>query len=84
MFHFTRPFHLYSEKISQELENMPGFKVDGKTINNLRHADDTAVIAENKKNLQSFLNIVKNQSRKKGQDLKSKKTEVMVISKKTT
>ena len=63
---------------------MPGLKIGGKIINNLRYADDTALIAENQKDLQNLLNVVKNESRKKGLDLNSKKTEVMVISKKTT
>ena len=63
---------------------MPGLKIGGKIINNLRYADDTALIAENQKDLQNLLNVVKNESRKKGLDLNSKKTEVMVISKRTT
>ena len=63
---------------------MPGLETGGKIINNLRYADDTALIAENQKDLQNLLNVVKNESRKKGLDLNSKKTGVMFISKKTT
>ena len=63
---------------------MPELKIGGKIINNLRYADEKALIAENQKDLQNLLNVVKNESRKKGLDLNSKKTEVMVISKKTT
>ena len=77
-------FNLYSETILRELEDMPGLKIGGKIINNLRYADDTALIEENQKDLQNLLNVVKNESRKKGLDLNSKKAEVMVISKKTT
>ena len=44
---------------------MPGLKIGGKIINNLRYADDTALIAENQKDLQILLNVVKNESRKK-------------------
>ncbi|GFO41176.1 endonuclease-reverse transcriptase [Plakobranchus ocellatus] len=44
--------------------------------------DDTVLIAENKENLQKLLNIVEEESRKKGLELNSKKTEVMVISRK--
>ena len=76
-------FNLNSKTILRELEDMPGLKIDGKIINNLRYADDTALIAENQKELQNLLNVVKNKSRKKGLDLNSKKTEVIVI-KKTT
>ena len=35
--------------ILRELEDMPGLKISGKKINNLRYADDTALIAEDKK-----------------------------------
>ncbi|GFO08048.1 retrovirus-related pol polyprotein from type-1 retrotransposable element r2 [Plakobranchus ocellatus] len=70
-------FSLYSEIIMQNLENHPGIKVDGQNINNLRYADDTVLIAENKEDLQKLLNIVEEKSRKKGLELNSKKTEVM-------
>ncbi|GFO43596.1 retrovirus-related pol polyprotein from type-1 retrotransposable element r2 [Plakobranchus ocellatus] len=66
----------------RNLENHPGIKVGGKNINNLRYADDTVLIAENKEDLQKLLNIVEEESRKKGLELNSKKTEVMVISRK--
>ena len=77
-------FNLYSETILRELDGMPGLKIGGKTINNLRYGDVTLLIAENEKDLQNLLNIVKNESRKKSLDLNSKKTEVMIISKKDT
>ncbi|GFO30382.1 retrovirus-related pol polyprotein from type-1 retrotransposable element r2 [Plakobranchus ocellatus] len=73
-------FSLYSEIIMQNLENHPGIKVGGQSTNNLKYADDTVLIAENKEDLQKLLNIVEEESRKKGLELKSKKTEVMVIS----
>ncbi|GFO19870.1 retrovirus-related pol polyprotein from type-1 retrotransposable element r2 [Plakobranchus ocellatus] len=60
-------FSLYSEIIMQNLENHPGIKVGGQNINNLRYADDTVLIAENKEDLQKLLNIVEEDSRKKGQ-----------------
>ena len=44
---------------------MPGLKIGGKIINNLRRADDTALIAENQKDLQNLLNVMKNESKKK-------------------
>ena len=48
----------------------------------MRYADDTVLIAENKEDLQKLVNIVEEESRQKGLDLNSKKTEVMVISRK--
>ena len=53
----------------------------GHNINNLRYADDTVLISENEKDLQ-LLNIVESKSKEKGLELNSKKTEVMVISRK--
>ncbi|GFN75306.1 retrovirus-related pol polyprotein from type-1 retrotransposable element r2 [Plakobranchus ocellatus] len=66
----------------RNLENHPGIKVGGQNINNLRYADDTVLIAENKEDLQKLLNIVEEESRKKGLELNSKKTEGMVSSRK--
>ena len=55
----------------------------GHNINNLRYADDTVLISENKKkDLQQLLNIVESKSKEKALELNSKKTEVMVISRK--
>ena len=66
----------------RNLEDNPGLKVNGKMINNLRYADDTVLIAENEKDLQNLLDIVSEESKKLGLELNSKKTEVMVISRK--
>ena len=52
-------------------------------VNNLRYADDTVLIAENINDLQKLLDIVEKESKKKGLELNSKKTEVMVISRKS-
>ncbi|GFN91366.1 endonuclease-reverse transcriptase [Plakobranchus ocellatus] len=70
---------------TQKLETtllLTGIKVGGQNINNLRYADDTVLITENKEDLQKLLNIVEEESRKKGLELNSNKTEVMVISRK--
>ncbi|GFO06013.1 endonuclease-reverse transcriptase [Plakobranchus ocellatus] len=75
-------FSLYSDIIMRNLGNHPGIKVGGQNKNNLRYADDTVLLAENKEDLQKLLNIVEEENRKKGLELNSKKTEVMVISRK--
>ncbi|GFN99673.1 serine/threonine-protein phosphatase 6 regulatory ankyrin repeat subunit b [Plakobranchus ocellatus] len=75
-------FSLYSEIIMRNLEGHPGIKIGGSNINNLRYADDTVLIAENEKDLQQLLDIVKEESEKKGLELNRKKTEVMVVSRK--
>ena len=75
-------FSLYSEIIMRNIEGQPGIRVGGHNINNLRYADDTVLILENEKDLQQLLNIVESKSKEKGLELNSKKTEVMVISRK--
>ena len=75
-------FSLYSEKIMRNLEGMPGIPVGGHNINNLRYADDTVLIAEDEGNLQALLDVVVEESNKKGLSLNSKKTVTMVISRK--
>ena len=63
---------------------MPGVKIGGVNINNVRYADDTVIIAENEVDLQNILNKARPESEMKGLQINSKKTECMVISKKNT
>ena len=69
---FTRFFKLCIEMILRELEDMPELIVDGREINN-DNADDTILIAENKKYLQNLLNVFKNEDSAKRLDLNSRK-----------
>ena len=75
-------FSIYSEITMRALEGMPGIKVGGYNMNNIRYADDTVRIADNENELQEMLDTVVRESEKKGLSLNKKKTEVMVISKK--
>ena len=52
-------------------------KIDGRNIDNLRYADGTTLIAENKEELKSLLMKVKEESEKVGLKLNIQKTEVM-------
>ena len=47
-------------------EAQAGIKIAGRNINNLRYADDTALMAENKEELKSLLMKVKNESKRDG------------------
>ena len=76
-------FNIYSEMILRNLEGCPGLKVNGENINNIRYADDTALIATSEKDLQKLLDIVVSESECKGLLLNVKKTECMVVSKKS-
>ena len=39
-------FNLYTEHIFRQIDELPGVKIGGRNINNLRHADDTVLLAE--------------------------------------
>ena len=47
-------------------EAKAGIKTAGRNANNLRHADDTTLMAENKEELKSLLMKVKEESEKVG------------------
>ncbi|GFR98659.1 endonuclease-reverse transcriptase [Elysia marginata] len=77
-------FSLYSELIMRNIEGLRGIYIGGHIINNLRHADDIVLISENAKDLQRLLDIVREESQKRGLELNSKKTKIMVVSRKET
>ena len=52
-------------------------KIAGRNINNLRYADDTTIMAENKEELKSLLMKVKEENEKVGLKLNIQKTKIM-------
>ena len=54
-------------------EAQAGIKISRRNINNLRHADDTILMAENQEELKSLLMKVKEESEKAGLKLNIKK-----------
>ena len=58
-------------------EAQAGIKIPGRNINNLRYADDTTLMAENKEELKSILMKVKEESEKLGLKLNIQKTKIM-------
>ena len=56
-------------------ETQAGFKIAGKSINNLRYADDTTLMAESEEELKSLL--MKVESEKVGLKLNIQKTKIM-------
>jgi len=73
-------FNLYAEYIMWNArldESQEGIKIAGRNINNLIHADDTTLKAENKEELKSFLMKVKEESEKAGLKLNIQKTKIM-------
>ena len=60
-------------------EVVDGIKISGRSINNLRYADDTTLMAENEE-LKSLLMKVKEESEKVGLKLNIQKTKIMASS----
>ena len=58
-------------------EAQAGIKIAGRNINNLRYADDTTLMAESEKELNSLLMKVKEESEKVGLKLNIQKTKIM-------
>ena len=75
-------FNLYSEFIFRGIDELPEIIVGGKSINNLRCADDTALTADSKEKFQILSDNVVAKSRDFGLSINCKKMESMVISKK--
>ena len=59
-------------------EAQVGIKISGRNINNLRYADDTALMAETEEELKSLLLKVKEEVEKAGLKLNIQKTNIMV------
>ena len=72
-------FNLYAEHIMRNagLDKLQaGIKIDRRNINNLRHADDTTLMAEREEEIKSLLMRVK-ESKRAGLKLNIKKTKIM-------
>ena len=58
-------------------ETQAGIKIAGRHINNLRHVDDTTLMAESEEELKSLLMKVKEESQNVGLRLNIQKTKIM-------
>ena len=79
-------FNLYGEITMRNAglyDNNIGIKVHGRTINNLRYADDTTLIAETKEDLEELIRNVKKASKEAGLLLNVRKTKVMTTAEMT-
>ena len=76
-------FSLYAEYIMRNAgldEGQAGIKIAGRNINNLRYADDTALMAESEEEVKNLLMKVKEESEKVGLKLNIQKTKIMASS----
>ena len=58
-------------------EAQAGIKISGRNINNLRHADDTTLMAESEEELKSLLMKAKEEREEVGLKLNIQKTNIM-------
>ena len=73
-------FNFYAEYIMRNAgleETQAGIKIAWRNINNLRYADDTALMAESEEKLQSLLMKVKEESEKVDLKLNIQKSKIM-------
>ena len=73
-------FNTYAEYIMRNAglyEAQAGVKIAGRSINNLRYADDTTLMAESEEELKSLLIKVKEESGKAGLKLNIQKTKLV-------
>ena len=60
-------------------EAQAGIKIARRNVNNLRYADDTTLMAENKQELKSLLMKVKEESEKAGLKLNFQKMKIVAF-----
>jgi len=71
-------FNLYAERIMSKAEMeeaKEGVKIAGRTLNNLRYADDTTLMAGKKADLTKLIRRLKRESKKAGLYFNIKKTD---------
>ena len=74
-------FHLYTEKIFREVENITGITIGGVNINNFRYADDNVLFTFSSKDLKSLVDKVNETGKPYVMEMNVVKTKAMVISK---
>ena len=73
-------YDVYAKYIMQNAgldEAQAGIKIARRSINNLRHTDDTTLMTKSKEELKSLLMKVKEESEKAGLKLNFQKTKIM-------
>ena len=72
-------FSLYTEMIMRKINHMDGVKLGGLNVNNIRYADDTAIVADSEEQLQNLIDVITEESRKFGLEINKRKTFSMTI-----
>ena len=74
-------FNLHTELIFRNFDELKGVCIGGRNVNNLRYADDTALLSDSSQNLQTLMNAAKAGSEEKGLSMNVRKTKTMVVTK---
>ena len=77
-------FNLYTENIFGAINTNKGIKIGVTTINNLRYADDTVLLAETEEDVQEILNEVNRIGKTFDMKMNAKTTKTMLVSKDLT
>lgn len=74
-------FNMYSDHIFNQAigDDEDGIKINGRTLNNIRYADDTVIVADNPEALQRLINKVVVVGDQLGMKINVAKTKVMAI-----
>ena len=80
---FIQLIQLIHRKIFKEIQDMKGVTIGGIKLNNLRYAEDTALLCFCPTELQELLNVVNKAGKTYGMEMNIIKTKAMVISKTT-
>ena len=70
---------MYTEKIFNESDELPGCIFSGENFNNLKYADNTVLLAESESALQGIVDVVRQNSEEKVLSMNVKKTKTMVV-----
>ena len=76
-------FSLYTEMVMKKISHIDGLRIGGLNVNNIRYADDTAIVADSEEQLQNLITVIADESRKFGLEINIRKTFCMTISKKS-
>ena len=74
LFNFHEEYIMWNARLD---DSQSGIKTAGRNINNLRHADDTTLMAESKEELKNLLMKVNEESEKAGLKVNIQKTKIM-------
>ena len=65
------------------IHHMDGLRIGGFNVNSIRYADDTTIVVDSEEQLQNFITVIADESRKFGLEVNKRKAFCMANSKKS-